>query len=92
MSEQTTLPALALSGDNQTLLAGAPQQFLHHVVVRLWPEPLAAQLPAVDDIPHQIQAIAGVVFEKVHQGLRLAAWRAQMQVGYEHRTISACPR
>ena len=37
------------------------QELLHHVVVRLRPKPALTQLPAVHNIPHQIQVLAGVV-------------------------------
>ena len=37
------------------------QQFLHHIVVALWPKPAPAQLPSIYDVAHQIQDIARVV-------------------------------
>ena len=64
--------------------AGTAQQFLHHIVVRLWPEPSATQLPPVHDISHEIQRFAGVVLQKIQQGRCLAAWRSQVQIGNKH--------
>lgn len=66
-------------------LARPAQQLLHHIVVGLGPEPAAPQLPAVHDVAHQVKVIARVVLEKVEQAFGLAAGRAQVQVGDEHR-------
>ena len=51
--------------DHMAALAHTAQDFLHHVVVCLWPIPFAAQLPSVNDVANQVQVIAGVRFEKV---------------------------
>jgi hypothetical protein len=66
-------------------LASAAKQFLHHIVVGLRPMPTPAQLPAVNDVAHQIKRLAGVVLEKVEQGLGLKPGRAQVQIRDEHR-------
>jgi hypothetical protein len=66
-------------------LARLAQQLLHHVVVRLRPVPAAAQLPAVDDVAHQVQRLALHVRRKSSRPCRLAAGRAQVQVGDPHR-------
>ncbi|MNV75287.1 hypothetical protein D3C71_1685650 [compost metagenome] len=70
-----------------TPLARTAQQLLHHIVVGLWPEPLAAQLPAIDDVAHKVEVIAGVVLEKVQQRNRLATRRAQMQIRNKDRAV-----
>jgi len=46
--------------DHAAAFARALEQLLHHVVVRLRPVPAATQLPAVDDVAHQIKVVAGV--------------------------------
>ena len=38
-------------------LAPTPQQLLHHVVMSLRPKPTATQLPAIDDVAHQVQVV-----------------------------------
>ena len=60
------------------------QELLHHVVVRLRPEPAATQLPAVDDVAHEVEVVARVGLEEVQQRRGLTARRAQVQVGDEH--------
>ncbi|MCY1549678.1 hypothetical protein D9M68_858590 [compost metagenome] len=69
-------------------LAGAAQQFLHHVVVRLRPEPFATQLPAINDVAHQVQGLARVVLQELQQGAGLATRRAQMQIGNENGPVA----
>ena len=75
--------------------AGAAQDFLHHIVVALRPEPFSAQLPAVNDVTHQVQLVAGVGLQKCQQGLGLAAGCAQVQVRHKDRSQtrswSRCP-
>ena len=78
------LVVVARHEDHMAALARAAQQLLHHVVVRLRPVPAAAQLPAVDDVADQIQRFALVFFQKIEQRPRLAARRAQVDVGYEN--------
>ena len=73
-------------------LARAAQQLLHHVVVGLWPKPAAAQLPSVHDVPHQVQMVAGMVFQKIQQRVSLAPWRAKVQIRDEHRTKTPLTR
>ena len=60
--------------------ACSAQQFLDHIVVALRPEPASAQLPAIHNVTHQIQHIAGVVFQKIQQSFGLKAWCANVQV------------
>jgi hypothetical protein len=66
-------------------LARLAQDLLDDVVVRLRPEPLAPQLPAVDDVAHQVQRLAFQVTQKVEQRLGPAAGRAEVHVGYPGR-------
>ena len=73
--------------DHMAAFAGTAQQLLHHVVVGLRPIPFAAQLPAVDDVAHQIQVIAGVGLQKLNQGLGLASGCAQMQIGDKNGSV-----
>ena len=73
-------------------LAPTPQQLLHHVVMRLGPKPTATQLPAVDDVAHQVQIVTGVVFEKLQKLNRLTTRRAQMQVRNENRAVMLVTR
>ena len=70
--------------DHPRALARLAQHLLHHVVVRLRPEPAPLQLPAVDDVPDQIERLALDRAQEVEQRLGLAAGRAQVHVGNEH--------
>ena len=81
------LVVVAGNVDHVAALAGPAQQLLHHVVVGLRPVPLAAQLPAVNDVSHQVQIVAGVGLEELNQGLGLAAGRAQVQVRNKHGAV-----
>jgi hypothetical protein len=69
-------------------LARTSQQFLNHIVVGLWPKPPAAQLPAIDDVPDQVEVLARVVPEKVQQSIGLAPWSAKVQVRDEYGPVS----
>ena len=66
--------------DHPRALACLAQDLLHHVVVALRPVPGAAQLPAVDDVAHQIQRLAFGGAQEFEQRARLAARRAQVQI------------
>jgi hypothetical protein len=70
--------------DHARALACLAQQLLHHVVVGLRPVPAAPQLPAIDDVAHQEQLLAVHAAQKVQQRLRLAARRAEVDVGNPH--------
>ncbi|MPM70348.1 hypothetical protein SDC9_117303 [bioreactor metagenome] len=74
------LVVVARNEDHARALARLAQQLLHHIVVRLRPVPLAAQLPAVDDVAHQEQRLALGVLEEIQQRVGLAAGRSQVQV------------
>ena len=69
--------------DHVGALARLAQDLLHHVVVGLRPEPAPPQLPAVDDVAHQVQALALDHAQEVQQRLGLAAGRAQVHIGDE---------
>ena len=56
---------IAWNKNNLGAFARPAQQLLHHVVVRLGPVPALAQLPAVHNVTHQIQVLAGVVFQEI---------------------------
>jgi hypothetical protein len=79
------LIVVARNKNNAAAFAGTPQQLLHYVVVGLRPVPLAAQLPAVDDVTDQIKIVARVRPQKIQQRRGLAARCAQMNVGNENR-------
>ena len=66
-------------------LAGASQQFLNHVIVRLRPVPASLELPAIHNIAHQIQVPARIGLEEIQQGLGLKTWRSNVQVRDKNR-------
>ena len=86
------LIVVARHKNNAATFAGAPQQLLHHVVVGLRPVPLAAQLPAVNNVAHQVQVVARVGLQKVQQRRSLAARCAQMNVRNENRAVALAQR
>ena len=75
------LVVVARHEDHARALARLAQQLLDDVVVRLRPVPVAAQLPAVDDVADQEQRLAVGAPQEVEQRARLAAGRAEVQVG-----------
>ena len=85
------LVVVARHVDDLAALARTAQNLLYHVVVALRPVPLAAQLPAIDDVTHQIQLFARVRLQEGQQRLGLAAGGAEVKVGDEHRA-QAPPR
>ena len=74
---------VVIAGDVDDLRAFArlAQDLLHDVVVRLRPEPAFAKLPAVDDVADQVQVFRFVMPQEVEQIRRLAAARAEVDVG-----------
>jgi hypothetical protein len=40
----------------------------------------------IDNVPHQIEKIALDLVKKITQEFRAAAGKAEMDIGYEHRT------
>jgi hypothetical protein len=67
--------------DHRDALARQPQHLLHHVVMRLWPEPAGLHLPAVDDIAHQVERVALQHPDELQQPLGLATLGPQVHVG-----------
>ena len=66
--------------DHARPLAHLAQEFLHHIVMGLWPVPGLAQAPAIDNVAHQIDFLCFMHPEEVEQRVRLAPARAQMEV------------
>ncbi|MNT92390.1 hypothetical protein D3C72_2336650 [compost metagenome] len=62
-------------------VAGLAQDALDDVVMRAWPMPVFAQLPAVHNVAHQIQGVRIVVVQEIEQEFRLAPGSAQVNVG-----------
>ena len=58
-------------------LARLPQDFLYDIVVCLGPEPVAAELPTIDDVSEQIQVIRLGAPQKVQQRTRLSRHETQ---------------
>ena len=57
------------------------QELLHDVIVRLRPVPGRLELPAVDDVPYEINGIGLIVPHEVEQLLGLAPFGSKMNVG-----------
>ena len=74
--------------DHPAALARTTKQFLHHIVVTLWPEPASAQLPAIHDVADQIQSFAGMLFQEIQQCVRLETRRTDVQVRDENRSVT----
>src|SRR5262249_17791148 len=66
--------------------ARLPQQLLHDVVVKLRPIPGGLELPAVDDVAHEIDGVGFVMAQEVEQLVGLAAARPQMDVRQKQRS------
>ncbi|MEN9775530.1 MAG: hypothetical protein RL322_2600 [Pseudomonadota bacterium] len=74
--------------DTRTL-SRFPQYLLYDVVVSLWPVPGTPQLPAVDDVTHQIERFAFSVSQEIEERCGLAAGRPEMQVRDPDRAKTA---
>jgi hypothetical protein len=59
----------------------------NHIIMARMPIPRAFQAPAVDDVADQIECIAIGMLEKIHQHVRIAAGRTQMNVRNPDRAI-----
>ena len=66
--------------DNASTVAGLAKQFLNDVIMFLRPEKAFLQLPAINDIAHEIECLATCVFQKVEQWLRTTTLSAKMGV------------
>src|SRR5271170_7809335 len=67
--------------DDLSALARLAQYFLHDVVMRLVPIPAPLELPAVDDIAHQVKVVGLGAAEEIEQPPSLAAGGAKMGIG-----------
>src|SRR6185369_15830271 len=81
------LVVIARHVDHLGALARLAQYFLHHVVMRLRPEPTALEAPAIDDVADQIERVGLVMAQEIEQQFGLAAARAQMHVGDEDSIV-----
>ena len=68
-------------------VAREAQDQAQHFVVGFVPVPGFAQAPAVDDVAHEIEMVAGRVTQKVDQEIDPAAAGAEMEVGDEHTAV-----
>ena len=66
-------------------LAGFPQQFLNHDIVRCRPVPYAFEPPPIDDVTNQEDRIGVIMLEQTEQLFGLATTGSQMNVGEEQR-------
>ena len=71
--------------DDFGAFARLAQYLLHHVVVRLRPEPSPLELPAVDDVPEEIEIRRFGVAQEFEQQAGLAGCAAQMEIRYPDR-------
>ena len=79
------LVMVARNIDHAGALARLAQELLHDVIMGLWPIPARFQLPAIDDVANQINGVGIVIAQKVEELIRLAAFRAKMDIGQEKR-------
>ena len=61
-------------------LARMAQYFLHDIVMRLWPVPAFAQLPAIENVANQIERVALMGAQKIEQVIRLTARCSEVDV------------
>lgn len=71
--------------DEGRALAHLAEQFLHHVVMALRPIPARFEPPSIDDVADEIDRLGVIGSEKVQERLRLATFRAQMEIRQEQR-------
>ena len=72
--------------DDTSTLARLTENFLHDVIVRLWPIPGGAQRPPVDDVADEINHFGVVMAEEIEELVGLTAARTKMHIGDEERT------
>ncbi|MCY1515463.1 hypothetical protein D9M68_500510 [compost metagenome] len=75
------LVVVAGDEDDPGTVARLAQDALDDVIVGAGPVPVLAQLPAVDDVAHQVQGVRIVVVQEVEQEFRLAPGGAQVNIG-----------
>lgn len=66
--------------DHAHTLAGFSQDLLDHIVVRLWPVPIVAQLPPIDDVTDQVQGFTVQSTQEVQQRLGLAPCGTEVNI------------
>jgi hypothetical protein len=66
---------------------GSGQHSAYDIGMALWPEVFPLEPPAINDIAHQKQIGAGVVFEKVTQEIGLAAAASEMHIADENGLV-----
>lgn len=72
---------VACNIDHSGATLGMSQNSAYHIGVALFPAPaILLYLPCIYDIAYEIQCIAGVVFEKIVQGLGFAVLGAKVNV------------
>src|SRR5882724_8126127 len=80
---------VARDEDDAGAVVDLAQNLMHYAAVCVVPEPAALELPAIDDVAHEIERAAAVPAEKIRQQLGLATSGAQMQVRDEDRPVMA---
>src|SRR5688572_17749783 len=74
------LVMIAWNVDHLRALARMAQYFLHDIVMRLWPVPAFAQLPAIENVANQIERVALMGAQKIEQVIRLTARCSEVDV------------
>ena len=87
--DEVTRGFIMIAGDINDLnaLPGQPEDLLDHIIVRLRPVPSVPELPAVDDVAHQVQGVEFRGPDEVEQEFGLAAPGAEVDVGNEDRPV-----
>ena len=87
-AQETAGELVVVAGDERHAgaLADLAQQLLDHVAVGLRPVPAALELPAVDDVAHQVHLLALDVAQEIQQGVGLATRCAQVHIRDPDRT------
>lgn len=69
---------------------GMSQYTAHHIAVALAPaETILLHPPTVDDVTHEIQGVAGMMFEEIVEQIGLAIARAKMYITDKDATVGA---
>ena len=63
------------------------EQLLDHVIMLLWPVEALLELPAVDDVPDEVERIASRVFQEVKKVLGSGPGRSKVGVRYPDGTV-----
>ncbi len=70
------------------LLTAFAQQFLDEQIVFFAPKPFMLELPAINQIAHDVEVLTFVAAEKIQQRVHLGVFRAEMHVGDPYRTVA----